>query len=64
MKLKELINFIWNELDIPITKLELQNNVNELFDEIRNGEIAIRCEQKEPQKISHRRYTSYPSPYV
>lgn len=61
MKLKELVNFIWNELDIPITKLELQNNVNELFDEIRNGEIVIGYEQKEPQKISHRRY---PSPYV
>ncbi len=61
MKLKELVNFIWNELEIPITKLEIQNNVNELFDEIRNGEITIRCDQKEHQKISHRRYSS---PYV
>lgn len=61
MKLKELINFIWNELEIPITKLELQNGVNDLFDEIRNGEFAIKCEQKEYQKINHRRY---PSPYV
>lgn len=61
MKLKELINFIWNELEIPITKLELQNNVNELFDEIRNGKNEIEYEQKEPQKISNRRYYS---PYV
>jgi hypothetical protein len=61
MKLKELISFIWNELEIPVTKLELQNNVNELFDEIRNGEIVIGYEQKEPQKISHRRYSN---PYV
>ena len=59
MKLKELFNYIWNELEIPITKLEIQNGVNELFDEIRNGEISIGYEQKEPQKISNRRYSPY-----
>ena len=59
MKLKELFNYIWNELEIPVTKLEIQNGVNELFDEIRNGEISIGYEQKEPQKISHRRYSPY-----
>ena len=41
MKLKELISYIWNELDIPVTKLEIQNGVNELFDEIRKGELTI-----------------------
>lgn len=59
MKLKELFNYIWNELEIPVTKLEIQNGVNELFDEIRNGEISIEYEQKEHQKISHRRYSPY-----
>ena len=58
MKLKELISFIWNDLDIPVTKLEIQNGVNELCDEIRNGEFNIEYIENEPKQVGHHSYTN------
>lgn len=54
MTISQLIKFLWDGVDIPITKEEIQQEVNELFEEIRKGEINSQIEQKEPErKIPH-----------
>lgn len=61
MKLKELFDYIWNELEIPVTKLEIQNGVNNLCDNIRYEINKIEQEEERKKQINHKRYpNSYP----
>lgn len=54
MTISQLIKFLWDGVDIPVTKEEIQQEVNELFEEIRKGEINLQIEKKEPErKIPH-----------
>lgn len=54
MTISKLIKFLWDGVDIPITEEEIQQEVNELFEEIRKGEINLQVEQEEPkQRIPH-----------
>lgn len=64
MKLKELVSYIWNELEIPVTKLEIQNGVNELFDEIRKGELTIQKTENNRIENTNRRISVIYDPYV
>lgn len=50
MTISQLIKFLWDGVDIPITKEEIQQEVNELFEEIRKGEINSQIEQEEPER--------------
>ena len=61
MKLRELFDYIWNELEIPVTKLEIQNGVNNLCDNIRYEINKLEQEDKQKKQINYKRY---PSPYV
>ena len=61
MKLRELFDFIWNELDIPVTKLELQNGVNNLCDNIRYEINKLKKEEEQKKQINHK---SYPHQYI
>lgn len=56
MKLRELFDFIWNELDIPVTKLELQNGVNNLCDNIRYEINKLEKEEEQEKQINHKSY--------
>jgi len=61
MKLRELFDYIWNELEIPVTKLELQNGVNNLCDNIRYEINKLEQENEQKKQINHKRYSnSYP----
>lgn len=61
MKLRELFDYIWNELEIPVTKLELQNGVNNLCDNIRYEINKLEQENEQKKQINHKRYpNSYP----
>lgn len=64
MKLKELVSYIWNELEIPVTKLEIQNGVNELFDEIRKGELTIQKTENNRIENTNRRFSVVYDPFV
>lgn len=64
MKLKELVSYIWNELEIPVTKLEIQNGVNELFDEIRKGELTIQKTENNRIENTNRRISVVYDPFV
>lgn len=61
MKLRELLDYIWNELEIPVTKLELQNGVNNLCDNIRYEFDKLEQEEKQKKQINHKRYSN---PYI
>ena len=60
MKLRELFDYIWNELEIPVTKLEIQNGVNNLCDNIRYEINKLKQEEEQKKQINHKRY---PNPY-
>lgn len=61
MKLRELFNYIWNELEIPVTKLEIQNGVNNLCDNIRYEINKLEQEEEQKKQINHKRYpNAYP----
>ena len=49
MTLINLLKYLWDGVDIPVTKEEIQQGVNELFEEIRKGEINLQIEKKEPE---------------
>ena len=49
MTIFSLIKFLWDGVDIPVTKEEIQQGVNELFEEIRKGEINLQIEKKESE---------------
>ena len=49
MTISKLIKFLWDGVDIPITEEEIQQEVNELFEEIRKGEINLQIEKKESE---------------
>jgi len=46
MKIKELIEYLWNGVDIPITREEIQHGVNEMIKEIREEGLKIEVQQK------------------
>lgn len=56
MKLKELFDYIWNELEIPVTKLEIQNGVNNLCDNIRYEINKLEQEEEQKKQINNKRY--------
>ena len=49
MTLINLLKYLWDGVDIPVTKEEIQQGVNELFEELRKGEINLQIEKKEPE---------------
>lgn len=46
MTLINLLKYLWDGVDIPVTKEEIQQGVNELFEEIRKGDINLQIEKK------------------
>jgi len=64
MKLKELLDYIWNELEIPVTKLELQNGVNNLCDNIRYEINKLEQEDEQKKQINHKRHPHTYSIYL
>ena len=49
MTLINLLKYLWDGVDIPVTKEEIQQGVNELFEEIRKGDINLQIEKKESE---------------
>jgi len=63
MKLRELFDYIWNELEIPVTKLEIQNGVNNLCDNIRYEINKLEQEEEQKKQINYKRYPNSYSIY-
>ena len=49
MTLINLLKYLWDGVDIPVTKEEIQQGVNELFEEIRKGDINLQIEKKKSE---------------
>ena len=59
MTLINLLKYLWDGVDIPVTKEEIQQGVNELFEEIRKGEINLQIEQDEPKRRIPHLYNNF-----